>query len=156
MTKKTFDFIFVAALTALSLYVGITAYRYPKTGIDQGYGPGIYPLILAVVIFLLAMVLLVTAIRRQDDERIKDLDLASLKKPAVFWVVLLLFCVSLKTLGVLLSGFLYLLISARFLFRVKWLHALITAVVVPLVIWVTFAVAMRVPLPTGTIWNVFR
>ena len=156
MTKKTFDYLFVAIVVVLSLYVGITAFRYPQTGIEQGYGPGIYPLIIAGTIFLLAMVLLVTTIRSKNEQRVKDIDIVSLKKPAAFWALLFLFCISLKTLGVLLSGFLYLFISARFLFNVKWYHALIAAVIVPLIIWAAFAVAMRVPLPTGTVWNFLR
>ena len=90
MTKKTFDLLFVAAVVVLSLYVGITAFRYPQTGIEQGYGPGIYPLIIAGTIFVLAMVLLVTTIRNKNEQRVRDIDIVSLKKPAAFWA--LLFC----------------------------------------------------------------
>jgi putative tricarboxylic transport membrane protein len=156
MTKKAFDYAFVAAMVALSCYVGITALRYPQADIEEGYGPGIYPLILAIAIFLLAMLQLVFTILKNDNEKIKDFSLASLKNPAAFWGLLLLYCVSLKTLGILLSSFLFLLISSKFLFRVKWVSALATAVVAPLVVWAVFEVGMKVPLPFGTIWNLFR
>jgi putative tricarboxylic transport membrane protein len=156
MTKKAIDFVFVGAMVALSLYVGITASRYPKADISEGFGPGIYPILLAVIIFLLAVLLLVITIRKNDTAKVEGFDLASLKNPGAFWGLLLLFCLAMKPLGLLLSSFLYLVITTRFLFRVKWRNVLLTSVIVPAVVWAVFVLAVKVPFPTGTVWNLFR
>jgi len=153
MRKKTYDYIFVAVMIALSLYVGITAYNYPRRDIVEGFGPGIYPMLIAAAIFILAIIQLVITIRSKDNEKIPGLDLASLKMPAAFWGLLVLFCILLKTLGLLLDSFLYLLVTSRFLFKVKWRNAIITAVVVPIVLWLAFVYFMKVPFPRGTIWE---
>jgi putative tricarboxylic transport membrane protein len=156
MTKKAFDFVFVGAMMALSLYVGITANRYPKADITEGFGPGIYPILLAGVIFLLSVILLVITIRKKGNEKVEGFDLASLKRPVAFWGLLLLYCLAMKPLGLLLSSFLYLAITTRFLFRVRWRTVILTSVLVPAVVWAVFVLAVNVPFPTGTVWNLFR
>ena len=156
MTKKAFDFVFIGAMMALSLYVGITAARYPRADISEGFGPGIYPILLVVIIFLLAVLLLVITIRKNDTAKVEGFDLASLKNPAAFWGLLALFCLAMKPLGLLLSSFLYLAITTRFLFRVNWRNVLLTSVIVPAVVWAVFVLAVKVPFPAGTVWNLFR
>jgi hypothetical protein len=156
MRKKTYDYIFVAVMIALSLYVGITAYHFPRADIEEGFGPGIYPMIIAAAIFILAIIQLIITLKSKDNEKIKGLDLVSLKMPAAFWGLLLLFCLLLKTLGLFLDSFLYILVTSRFLFKVKWKNAIITAVIVPLILWAAFDYGMKVPFPEGAIWELFK
>ena len=143
-------------MIALSIYVMVTVSGYPKANIAQGYGPGIYPMLLAGVIMLCAIVVLIkTVIDKKPTEMIADLSLQALKKPAIFWLLLLGFCLLLKPLGLIVDGILYLFIGTKFVFKEKLIPSLIISVVVTMLIWAVFVVAMRVPFPSGTLWTTF-
>ena len=154
MTKKIYDYIFAAVMAALSIYIFFTANAFPKAGMREGYGPGFYPMLLAVIIFLCAAIVFFKTIRdKKEDEKIPELAPKALVKPGIFFGIMVLFCVLLRPLGLLADAFLYLILSTRFLFKVKWLPSLILSIVVSVIVWFVFKVAMRVPFPDGTLWT---
>ena len=156
MTRKLYDYIFSGLMIILSIYVFFTANNFPKTDISEGFGPGVYPMILAVVIFICAIFVLANAILdKKEDAKIKDLSLNSLKKPFALWICLVLFCVLLKPLGLIVDSILYLMLTMKLLFNVKLPKALLISLGVSLSIWAVFVFAMNVPFPTGTIWTLF-
>jgi len=141
-------------MTTLSAFIYFTADKFPKADITQGFGAGIYPMILSVVIFICAMIILVQSILdKGSDKDIEDLKFKNLRNPVIFWLLLLIFCALLKTLGLLLDSFLYLFIASTCLFGVKLKKALLISVAVPLMIWLIFVAAMNVPFPAGYIWE---
>jgi hypothetical protein len=58
----------------------------------------------------------------------------------------------LEPLGLIVSGIAYVLVLQR-LVGAPWRVALPFAIATPIVIWLTFATALHVPLPAGAIWT---
>jgi hypothetical protein len=153
MTGKKYNYILSAVMITLSAYIFITANKFPKTGIDQGFGAGVFPILLsAVIFFCAAIILLQTIFDKTENKKIDDLSLKNLKKPLVFWFFLITFCVLFKIIGFLADAFIYMMLASVILFRVKLWKAFLVSILVPALIWCVFSVVMHVPLPFGIIW----
>jgi hypothetical protein len=153
MTEKKYNYILSAIMIILSTYVFATANKFPKADISQGFGAGLYPMLLSAVIFFCAVVILIqTIFEKAINREIKDFTPKALKKPFIFWILLMFFCILLKPIGFLVDACIYLLVVCVVLFRVKLWKAILASIIVPGLIWLVFVVVMHVPLPVGIIW----
>jgi hypothetical protein len=153
MTEKKYNYILSTVMIALSAYIFVTANKFPKTDIDQGFGAGVFPILLAVVIFLCAAtILLQTIFDKTGSKKIDDLSPKNLKKPLIFWFLLIAFCVFFKIIGFLADAFIYMMVASVTLFKVKLWKAFLVSIFVPVLIWCVFSIVMHVPLPLGIIW----
>jgi putative tricarboxylic transport membrane protein len=150
---KKSNFAFIAVILAIISYVGYTALGYPKAGVESGFGSGIYPLVLVAVIFVLCMVLLfMTIYSKKIAEQTVDFRWETLQTPLILTIAILVFALLLERIGFLLDGFFLLFVALKAM-KASWKATIITTFVAGSVIYSIFALLLKIPLPTGTIWG---
>ena len=155
MTQKRYNYVFSISMLILAVCVYYSADKFPKGTMRQGFGAGIYPMLLACVIAICALSVLVRTIYdKTPDKEIEELKLKNLKAPAAFFLLLMGFCILLRPLGLLLASFLYMFIGSKVLFKTKLWKSLLISIIVPSLVWAVFVLAMKVPFPSGHIWRV--
>ena len=151
---KKFNYAFIAFVVGICVYVGITAMGYPEKPLSVGYGPGFYPLILVGLILALCLVLLLQTIfsKKVEEEQVKSMDWATLRKPALFLGIMILFTVLLKVVGLWLDIFIF-LFCAMTVMELPPKKAILPATITSTVVYLIFAVLLKVPFPAGVIFG---
>jgi hypothetical protein len=139
------NFIFAACMMLLSAVVTITVQEFPEGGYSEGFGPGFYPLILAVVILGLSLVLIYETIRSKNKEAI-GLTINQLRMPAFLTIAIIVFSVLLHYIGFLIDSVLFLFVT-MVLLKTKPKLALSLSIIFTVVIYVLFKLVLKVPLP---------
>ena len=150
---KKYNYCFIALVAAFCVYVGVTAWSFPKHDISRGYGPGFYPILLVAVILLLCVILLIQTFRKkpEEDEKIEGLDWQTLKNPVLFFACVLGFAMLLRFVGLWIDAFLFLMASTLIM-KAKFSRALMVSAISSTVVYWVFTTLLRVPFPKGVIF----
>jgi len=106
------------------------------------FGPGTAPLLFAVALAASSTVLLLGALFRSTAERRGGLDV---RGPACVLGAMVLFAFGVQTLGLLITGFLVVLLSSAATPEVRWGEALIYAALMSTGASLLFVVALKLP-----------
>ena len=131
----------VMFLTLGAMFAGV-GFTY-KIGTAARMGPGYFPVVLGVILLALGLAIAVSALRKEGSS------VEKFHWRPIFWVLgsIIMFGVMLKILGMLLAGFLQVLISSyggpEFKLRTTILLALALVIFCALV----FVVGLKLPIP---------
>ena len=150
---KKADLIFAAVIFALCVYVGYVALGYPSDVAGNGYGAGVYPLILVGLIILSCLALILTTVfsKINADQHV-DFSWESIRRPFLMTAFILIFALSLRTLGFLPSAMLLVFAASRIM-KSSWKTTVVTSVAASVIVYYLFAGLLRMPLPSGMLWR---
>ena len=150
---KINDAIFGVLFAVLGAVVLYHVQAFPKIP-GQQYGPGLFPGVIAFGFLVCGIVLIVNGVRQRGEPwfALGDwmgmprlvLALLAVVGGVVFYILLA------ERLGFLVVAPVVLLVWFR-VFGVRWMTAVVTALVTSLVIWYVFYKLLRVPLPWGVL-----
>ncbi|RQO32878.1 small permease of tripartite tricarboxylate transporter [Herminiimonas sp. KBW02] len=119
----------------------------------SSYGPdaGYFPLRLGVVILLASIVVLVHAIR--DNDQTAFLEIAQARLVAVILLPLIAFVFAIAYLGIYVASVIFIAAFMLFLGKFPWWKAASVSIIMMLVFFFVFEIQFKVPLPKGPIEN---
>ncbi len=140
------DVLLGAAVVGLGIFVYSTAVRFPALP-DGTPGPGLFPQILAVLMFLFGLLQVVQGMRNGESSAIRY-EPAALVRAALVLAAVGFYIIVLPHLGFLLTS-LILLFGLMLLLGVRPMVAIFAALVVAWISALLFGSVLRVPLPPG-------
>jgi putative tricarboxylic transport membrane protein len=138
-----------AMLLALALAFSAGALRQYAYWGPNGPGPAFLPFWLGVVMALLALLLLVDALRASDPGTAWLPSGEGLRRLLLVLAASIAYVALLDVIGMVLATVLFLIVLMRFLDRCAWPLTLAVALATAAFIDLVFARWLRVPLPTG-------
>ena len=147
------DTLIGVALGIFSVIVFIMAQAFPVIP-GQNFGASLFPTVISVGLFICALLLVVQGVRGRASGRPRHVRAPWLRDPRAVWRFLLVpaslvFYFELAgTLGFLPCSFI-LLCVLLLAFGVRWLRAVLVALISVLVIHFMFYSVLKVPLPWG-------
>jgi len=146
LNKDLQDLIGGLAMLAIGAFAAIYAYQNLEIGELRRMGPGFFPLVLGCMLALLGALIALPALFRPSAGPL------GIDFKALFFVTLalLLFALLLRSLGLLLTSMVMVLVATLplSLASVGWKTRLLTALGVALVTWVVFILGLGMNLPT--------
>jgi putative tricarboxylic transport membrane protein len=143
------DVISGAVLAALGAFILTEARQWPYTGVG-GPGPGFFPTWYGAAIIVLSLVVIVrsffTRAARQTDDRA---DGVGTVRALGTWAAFALAVALLEPLGFVITVMLLTFFIVAVIFRRPLVVAGTTAVAIAAAFYVTFPLALNVPLPVG-------
>jgi putative tricarboxylic transport membrane protein len=152
---KLNDAVFGALFLVLAIAVLITAQSFPVIP-GQKIGPGAFPMVLAAILGLCALLLIARGLRSGQQWMEAGVWMRSPRHVMRFVAVigaLLFYLIAASHLGFILTG-VVLLIGLLRAFEVRWTTTLITAIASTLLIHTIFYKMLKVPLPWGLLEGV--
>jgi hypothetical protein len=150
------DLISGTFLILLSLVVCIMAYRL-GLGSARQPGAGFAAFGIACLFGLLSLGLWVKALTRifKESRETAEVQRILWKKPLLILLVLTAYGALFHSLGFSLSTFLLMLLLVRTFGRGRLFTAFSTSVLTLVLSYVLFVMALKLPLPTGSVWLLF-
>lgn len=158
------DFVSSLVLLAFSLGVVLWSFKMPRPG-GWPSAPGLLPIFLGAVIFLMSLSMLISSIRKRGASiwvsRWKSFSLrqstSSIKAQRIFWIT---FSMAIYIFGMLgrmpfeLASFIYLSLNLFFFWRKgkRW-KIILVSLLIPLAMGVVFKGLFAVLLPGGSIFG---
>lgn len=146
---KDEDFLAGATFVVLgALFAGLSL-RY-RLGTAAQMGPGYFPLALGILLFALGAFIVSTSLKRDREV----VSIAAVNVSGIILIVgpLLFFAFFLDKLGLLLCGFVAVVISTMASKEFHWRGAALYALIITAAIYVLFIVALRLPMPVLPRW----
>lgn len=159
--KKT-NYILASIILIISGYFIFTASKYPKasaygTGVP---GPGLWPIFVASLMALCALLLIVkTAINKKSedakdgsDKKDEDAVVLFAKENIRVYItmaILAIYCILLKPVGFIISTVVMMSVFVQWFYRKKIYITIIISVVVTLVVYSLFKFVLNVPIGFG-------
>jgi putative tricarboxylic transport membrane protein len=114
-------------------------------------GPGLYPLVLGILLIFISLILLVQAIRSSPDiKKVLPFSLPGGWKKVTYTVLILLLATFFfETIGYLLTFFLLIVLLMRGAGPQSWKKILLVAIFSALGIYLVFVLLLKQPLPRG-------
>lgn len=137
-----------SVLVAIGAYIA-TASRELGIWAPEGPGPGFFPLVLALALVLLSVVWFVQTPRLQEP--VSREDRTTWRTWGVTIASLVILAVVLDVVGFQIAMFAFLLFHLRWRGRVRWVTALVVAVVGSVGTFHLFGDLLLVPLPLATV-----
>jgi uncharacterized BrkB/YihY/UPF0761 family membrane protein len=110
-------------------------------------GPGLFPLLLGVIMALLSSSLIWEGIRAKTDKAHKFTNKKGMTQAAVLILGLGVFAFLIPLLGYLIATFLLVVFVMKLVIHNSWKTALLTALTVSAMLFLIFSVALKVNLP---------
>jgi putative tricarboxylic transport membrane protein len=142
------DVISGALLGALGVYIVIEARKWTYLASD-GPGPGFFPTWYGAAMIVLSLALIVSAVAKKARAPEATIDAAALRRALGTWAAFAGAAALMKPLGFVVSFALLVFFVVAVVFRKAVSTAVITAVCAALAFYVTFPLALDVPLPKG-------
>jgi hypothetical protein len=140
------DVISGAVLAALGTFIFLQSRAWDYYTID-GPGPAFFPAWYGVIMIALSLVLIVSAIRK--NEASGSIDWQATGRALAAWAAFALSIALMDVLGFVLSFTLLTFFIVMYIFRRPMMTAAITAVCCALGFYLVFPVALSLQLPTG-------
>ncbi|HHU06851.1 MAG TPA: tripartite tricarboxylate transporter TctB family protein [Clostridiaceae bacterium] len=148
------DLISGIVMLLISIYVYVSALSFPIAEYQQA-GPAFYPQIMAVGLAIVSVILILRSIKRlKNGEMGPEVIVRNPKLVLAAMLATVLYVLVLKTLGFIITTFLY-LAALVILMRPekKMLINLVIAAVMTLAVYAIFAGLFSASLPRGTIFS---
>lgn len=133
----------------LSTFACVESYRF-KLGSIHTPGPGFFPFVVALVMFLLALAALLQAVVKKDsaEQKVSITEVRSWKI-AVILITIVLYAVSLEALGFLVNTFLFVTMMLKVIEPQSWKTSLAGGILAAVVSEVLFNILFQAKIPTG-------
>jgi putative tricarboxylic transport membrane protein len=137
-------------LMGMAVWVGVMSTQV-GVGHLELMGAGFMPFLASIVLFLLSAVVLIVEIRglAKNEEKGASLEWKELTKPILLVVGLIAYALVLKTLGYLVTTFLWMFFMFFMLERKKWRKDIAVAAMIVIVSYIIFDKWLRLLLPPG-------
>lgn len=135
---------------ALSIYVFVTASAFPVTPNTQ-IGPGYFPVMLSVGLFILCASLLVQALLKKGKLDYEKLDIRSpeLIRSFLALVATIAYAIIMQIVGFIITTIFYLFFLMHLLKNRHYKQMTFVAIVVSVVVYIVFKKVLNLTLPTG-------
>ena len=144
--KNLFSGIFLALFSGITIYL---AFKLPL-GNSAKPGPGLFPLLLGILIGLLALLFFLTTVRsNRGKPEFLDREMP-VKKWKVFYLLgqLCVYAFLYRQLGFIISTWIF-LVSLKPIIKKKWIPLLLVSLLVSIAFFVFFDYFLKVELPMG-------
>jgi putative tricarboxylic transport membrane protein len=137
-----------------SVVMGQQAFRLPM-GVMRDPGAGFFPLLIALVIGLLAILALVEALRDKQKPTAAQAEASSPTERFRWWnlvvicAALVAYALSLPTVGLLVNTFLFMLLLLKVIDPQTWTKSLVAAVITAVASELVFNVLLGAQIPKG-------
>lgn len=159
------DYIFIASIYALCIYVWVSADQFPKATIESGFGAGMYPMLLAVLMGFFNTILLIKNVfnskkSQAESEQInaenkntsEEKKTFTVNKPTGFGICIFIYAIVIKYIGFLVSSFLMVFALTQIMGAEKK-RSVLVSLGAAVIVYVLFKVVLKVSLPTGTVFG---
>jgi putative tricarboxylic transport membrane protein len=147
ITKRTAEIAVGFIVMAFALLAIITNYRLGAGWGEEGPQAGYFPLRMGVAIFIASIVVIVQAFAKND--RSPFVEQTQLKLVATVLLPLILYIAAIKFIGIYVASALFIGIFMRLVGKFGWPRSVVTAIIINLVLFWTFEIMFKVPLPKG-------
>ncbi|MDB5936989.1 MAG: tctB3 [Massilia sp.] len=147
VTKRTAEIAVGFIVMAFSLLAIISNYQLGAGWGDEGPQAGYFPLRMGVAIFIASIVVIVQALRTND--RSAFVEQAQLKLVATVLLPLIVYIAAIKYIGIYVASALFIGIFMRLVGKFGWPRSVVTAILINVVLFWTFEIMFKVPLPKG-------
>ncbi len=137
-----------AGLLTLSVWLFWYAGRYKDLAV-LGYGPDLFPRILASMMIVLALGLIMNALLGKSLKKEDSIDPKGFLRVLISIAICIGYLFLLKGLGFATSTFLFLFVLMTLLQQEKILLRIGASLIVSLTVWVIFRYFLVIPLPEG-------
>ena len=148
LTQRTADLVAASLLGCVGLFVIADSRRMPYGGATEP-GPGFFPTILGVLLFLVSVGLVLRALRKRSDA--STLTVGHRYGLLVLGAVTIL-GLALEGLGSVTAIALFVFLCLTALSPLRWYIAALAAVTASLLAYAFFARFLGIPLPVGSWW----
>ncbi len=155
MKLKHLNLIFSGVLIVLAGIFFFYADTFKMLPGQADIGPKAFPRFVSVVILILAILLIITELKKNDQTKVQLFNLKFL----IGLVTAVLYFLLFKTVGFVLCSMASIFIMEVLLlnepFKKAWPLVTAVAILAPIVIQLIFGVALKVPLPAGLLSFLF-
>ncbi|MDI6753127.1 MAG: tripartite tricarboxylate transporter TctB family protein [Thermodesulfobacteriota bacterium] len=137
-----------AGLLTLSIWLFWYSGRYKELAV-MGYGPDLFPRILASMMILLASGLIINALRGKSLKKEDNIDPKGFLRVLISIGICIGYLFLINWLGFATSTFLFLFILMTLLKQKRILLRISASLIVSLTVWVIFRYFLVIPLPEG-------
>jgi hypothetical protein len=145
-----------------SVVVWIASSHFTKRPVEEAFGAGFLPGLIAIVLGVLSIVLIIRGVAEykkvKDPSSVNKSETASIKEkiellktPLFVSVSIMVYLLILEYIGFLISTPLLLFATTKIM-GAKTKNSIITAIILTLVTVIIFQFALRIPLPRGKIF----
>ena len=149
ITTRTAAIVTYVLLIVLALTLGYDNWRSGMGWAKDGPQSGYLPFYLCVILGGASLFGLLSALVKRDRASGSFVTRDQLRRVMQVFVPTLLFCAATQWLGIYVASFLLIAGFMRFLGRIAWWKALLTAVLFAVIMFATFEVAFDVIMPKG-------
>lgn len=141
---------------AISVYVWITASKFPQNNSATDPGAAFFPKIMAAFTAILCLILIISALVSKKEEGKSSISLTpGAKRAFIGLAMFLLYCLLFKSLGFILDT-VWLLFATMFLMENRrWVQMTIISIAVPVIVYFIFSKLLYVMLPDGLLSFMF-
>lgn len=137
----------------LMLQVLAETFSFPaQQGMAYGFGPAIFPRLVAAGVLLCAIISIVQTLRdKKEESNIKiEFKWADLKRPTLLLGMGIMYVSVIESLGFIVTNLIFLLVMLL-AYKNRKTVALAVSLSITAAVYILFKVILKVPLPTGTI-----
>jgi putative tricarboxylic transport membrane protein len=142
-------------LIALSLAVYALMYDFPSATVAEGMGPAFMPGILIFILIVLSIILIIDGLtqRKKKDRPSRTISSIlgpNLKNPGILILIVSVYLLSLNSIGFLIATPAFILFT-MITTGASLKPAIVMGICLTALVYVAFALALKVPLPAGHI-----
>ena len=154
MKKKNCLYITLAALTALAVFVLVSTMAFPAQGIALGFGPALFPRLVCGGILLCILIIFIQTLfdKKMNKEKI-EIKWGEFKRLFVLLGAGIFYAAMLRYLGFLVMNTIFLLFTLKY-YNNGWGVTIFSSALITTALYIVFRVALRVPLPVGTLFGI--
>ena len=135
-------------LMGFSGYVYFAAMAYNKSS-AYGYGPNFFPQLLSILLFIMATIFLVQAIRPKVSSEKEPFDKSGMIRLTIAIGLCIGFIFLMKLLGFAISTMIFLFLLMTLLEQKGIIKRILISIGVSLAAWALFRLFLHIPVPTG-------
>jgi Tripartite tricarboxylate transporter TctB family. len=137
-------------LALLGSYIALESFSWEILG-KAGPGPGFFPLIYGVLIFVLSLFLVLQSVRRGVIGEAEPANWRGVGVALVLWAIFACSVLVIKYLGFLIAVAFLMFTIARVVFSKSLPKAIAAALIAPPIFYAIFTLGLQVTLPVGSI-----
>ncbi|MHA6688079.1 tripartite tricarboxylate transporter TctB family protein [Mesorhizobium sp. A556] len=147
--KSQVDFLAGLMFTILGVAFTLLSLRY-RLGSAGSMGPGYFPMVLGLLLAVLGLIVLAASTTGEEEDALETINL---RPVGLVTGAVALFGTFLVPLGLLVSSFMLIVLSALASKEFHWRYAVLTAIVMIVACYLMFVVGLGLPMP---IWPRIR
>ncbi|HLR65994.1 MAG TPA: tripartite tricarboxylate transporter TctB family protein [Virgibacillus sp.] len=141
------NYIFSSAIFIISGIVIIYVFGLPAAEVTEGFGPGLFPLVISILMMVLSMSIIIQTFmdkRKHDDNNKADFKMMVL--PVLILGLVIVYSIFFNIIGFIISTVIFLFVCMLIL-QTKMLKSIILSIVLTVAVYMMFTQILGVPLP---------